>query len=377
MKYAVVFTTINIPESVLDGLLVNLREFGHLGDTEVIVIGDCKTPKEVRQCCEQHDSLQVVYMDSRDQEKWLMGDLMQVGAIIPWNSDNRRNVGYLMAAARGAEVIISIDDDNWPLLGEDFIGGHSIVGQQARLPSVRSMNGWVNFCRPLCDCASCHPLFPRGFPYSKRLDSTFRMKMGPISETRVMVNEGLWVGDPDVDATTRLNQPQPIDDPFRSRFILAKDMKAPVNSQNTAFHRDVLPCFYFIPMGFRHNGLTVDRYGDIWMGYFAQKVIASVGGSVCFGQPIVRHERNPHDLFLDLAQELGGMMLTEALVEHLEDIELSGKSYGDDYVELGTLLYDEVLKGWTRSLEPPVRQYFKQLKNNMEIWVEACEKVMR
>jgi len=36
-----------------------------------------------------------------------------------WNSDYRRNIGYLQAYASGADIIISIDDDNYPLLEDD------------------------------------------------------------------------------------------------------------------------------------------------------------------------------------------------------------------------------------------------------------------
>ena len=67
--------------------------------------------------------------------------------LVPYNSDNRRNVGYFMAAESGADFLISIDDDNYCPANEDYFAEHSIVcGEPRRHDVVDSNNGWYNFC---------------------------------------------------------------------------------------------------------------------------------------------------------------------------------------------------------------------------------------
>jgi hypothetical protein len=368
MKGAIVLTTVNVPES-LEGYARNLQKFGHT-DIGFIVIGDCRTPNKK---CEEiaHDlkdeGFEAHYFDIVSQEKWLK-DFLKLAEVIPFNSDNRRNIGFLMAAQQGAEIIISIDDDNYPT-DQDFYGYHSIVGTQQTTKAAHSANGWFNPCS-LLEFSNGRMIYPRGFPFSRRWKdrTTYTTDTG-----RIVLNLGLWIGVPDADALTNLNEPvNSMGLNSNQQVMLAPGVYSPLNTQNTAFHRSILPCYYYILMGQKIEGLILDRYGDIWSGYFAKKVIDQVGHRVTIGKPLTHHRRNLHNLFDDLKAELTGMILTEKIVEFLESTELENRTYQDAYLELAEKLLTSPIDD-----RPVIKRYLKKVSAAMRIWVESCDRVIQ
>lgn len=367
-KGAIVLTTVNVP-NLLEAYAKNVRNFGH-SDVGFIVIGDRHTPDE--KCREiindiNDYGLDAYYFDVASQTQWL-DDHPKLAKIIPFDSDNRRNIGFLIAAQLGAEKIISIDDDNY-VTNDDFYGYHSIVGSSHKVKTTYSSNNWFNPCS-LLRFSNGRMIYPRGFPFSKRWndDAKFCTEYG-----RLVLNLGLWVGTPDADAVTHLNGP------IKSlglkadieRVMLGKGVLSPINTQNTAFHRSALPCYYYILMGLKVDGLILDRYGDIWSGYFAKKVIDKMGDRVCIGKPLTDHRRNLHTLFDDLKAELMGMIITEKIVEFLEACDLNENTYEDAYLELADKLQTAQIDD-----RPVVKRYMKKITNAMRIWVDACEKVL-
>ena len=128
-------------------------------------------------------------------------------------------------------------------------------------------------------------------------------------------------------------------------------------------------------MGVTIQGNKIDRYGDIWSGFFVKKVIDCMGDSVCVGDPIVIHNRNFHDLLKDLRQELGGMILTESLVTMLDSIQLTSKNYLECYRELAEKL--KKIVGNNNSMDDETKNYFYQITNSMKIWSDVCETLMK
>lgn len=131
MKAAVVLTTIGVPKLLVD-YVNNFRKFNH-SDIGFIIIGDLRTPND--KCKDVADRVrefgfEAYYLDVYSQKLWLR-DFPKLAGIIPYNSDNRRNIGFLFAARSGAQTIISIDDDNYPT-NDDFYGYHSVVGTQKK-----------------------------------------------------------------------------------------------------------------------------------------------------------------------------------------------------------------------------------------------------
>jgi hypothetical protein len=120
VKAAMVLTTIADP-AVLEGYYANFLAHGHLDQDRVIVIPDRKTPTAAFDRCAllRNKGLSIVCLTSQEQERFLQ----QVGfpsEHIPYDSDNRRNAGYLMALRDPIDFLISIDDDNFAPAEEDF-----------------------------------------------------------------------------------------------------------------------------------------------------------------------------------------------------------------------------------------------------------------
>lgn len=366
----IVLTTINVP-SLLQGYVDNLKKYGHKNNVGFIVVADLKTPPEAGEFVDKisRQGFEAMYLSVEEQKKWLK-PYPQLEKIIPYNSDNRRNIGYLIAVQRGAEIVISIDDDNF--VGDsDFVSEHSIVGSRQELPVVSSSSGWFNICS-LMDTEPPRVVYPRGYPYSHRWKAE-KITTSP-GVGRVMMNAGMWLEDPDVDAVTRLNERVIMTALNKPRIMMAPGTWSPINTQNTAFHREVLPCYYYVVMGAPLQGMMIDRYGDIWEGYFARKVIDSMGDSVTYGLPVAVHRRNTHDLLKDLRQEMWGMILTEDLIEMLRSINLTSENYSDSYFELASALERAVEENG--SFAPEVRSYLNKVTTNMKIWVDVCSRIM-
>ena len=372
MKSALVLTTINVP-NLLDDYADNFEKYGHKNEVEIIVVGDRKTPEAAGEPIARlrKRGFKAELLDVPWQEDWL-SKFSDLKAVIPYNSDNRRNVGYLVAVERGAEVVVSIDDDNYVIAENgDYLGAHQIVGTVKKLKTARSSNGWFNICS-LLETEPPRTIYPRGFPYSKRWadDGKFETSSG-----KIVMNAGLWLEHPDVDAVTNLNEPLRVVGAKREQMMLAPGVYCPVNTQNTAFHRSVLPCYYYITMDAVIDGTKIDRYGDIWSGFFALKVINQMNGRVAFGPPVVKHLRNKHNLLRDLHNELGGMTLTEFLAPIIESVELTKKTYEGAYLELADAL---VAKAQVAPVfTPETKNYFLRISNAMKIWVDVCKEIMK
>src|SRR6266852_6099969 len=117
-RIAIVVTTIFEP-LFIDGYVENLRRFGR-ENVEIIVIIDRKTPPTVAERCKHLGLL----CPTLDEQEAFLSRFPSMAGRIPYDSDNRRNVGFLMALDRGAELMISIDDDNYALDDVDFVGEH-------------------------------------------------------------------------------------------------------------------------------------------------------------------------------------------------------------------------------------------------------------
>jgi hypothetical protein len=375
MKSVIVFTTINAPK-IARFLCENIEKFGHKKETGIIIIGDKKSPneesfaiaKELRQA-----GFDVSYFDIALQEKWLE-KFPKLKEIIPYNSDNRRNIGYLMAKERGAEVILSLDDDNFPLPEIDLVGGHiDLVGKEIELPVVSSESRWFNV-GDLLENKKRERLFPRGFPYGARQEYDLRQKTIFSKKVKIMLNEGLWVGEPDIDAITRLERNAEITG-LKNYKTIALDIGtfSPINSQNTAFHAAFLPAYYFVLMGEVVDGLKIDRYGDIWQGLFTKKVMDTMGVYASFGVPLVNHLRNIHNHFKDLKEELNAIIYTEILAEFLLAANLKKGTPSEIYAALAEEFLNFAIKD--NRCKEDFRAYVKKINYCQKVWLECCEKL--
>jgi hypothetical protein len=340
----------------------------------ILIIGDLKTPDEKNKQIAKEATdygVETFYMGIDDQEKWL-NSFPSLKKIIPYNSDNRRNIGLLMAREMGADIIISIDDDNY-CPDEDFFGLHQVVGQTVLLPSAKSDNNWFNPCI-LLEVEPPITIYPRGFPFSKMWKDNSRIESK--EQGYIALNLGLWTESPDLSAITNLAVPirsRGIKQIYRStNHVLVKSgLWMPINSQNTAFLSKALPCMYYVRMGYQLNGLTIDRYGDIWQGYFAKKAFDTLHLSISLGLPLTKHIRNYHNLLDDLKYEFWGILLTERLAEWLQSIELEGNDFYTVYSDLAQKLMKVKLFDNSN-----ITRYFIKIASCMNIWLQACSKIL-
>jgi hypothetical protein len=361
---AIVTTTIHVP-TLLDSYLRDALLFERPA-VSVIVVGDRKTPDAAREFCEtlgRRFPYPVTFLGVADQMRYLAG-YPELASHLPWDSIQRRQIGLLLAYEHGAEVIITIDDDNY-LAEPDFVGLHGIVGRQAALEAMAAPAGWVNVCDFLGE-ANGFRFYHRGFPPAMRAQPEALVPTSTALRGRVVVNAGLWLEEPDIDAVTRLAAPV-----RATRFARADNVAlvpgnwSPFNSQNTALHRDVLPAYFLSP--------RTGRYDDIWASYVVDAIASHLGDLIAFGHPLVRQERNPHDLWRDLEQERSGMRYTDALVSALRRVTLTGTTYAECFAELAGGLRDAIAAD--QSLDASGRAYIAGFVEGMRVWMATLARL--
>jgi hypothetical protein len=356
MRVTIVTTTINIPV-LLREYAENARYYGHT-DVDFVVIGDRKSPAETAEFCRTVPYYPCAYLDIPAQQQYLER-FPDLWTHLRFDSIQRRNIGILFAYERGAEVIITIDDDNF-VMREDFAGIHSIAGSACDLPAYGSTSGWFNVCS-LMEVDRGVQFYHRGFPQKARWTEDSHFVTCSRKKRRVAVNAGLWLDNPDIDALTRMER-QPVVRgvklPEGGNFTLHAGTWSPFNSQNTALARDVVPAYFLSPY--------VGRYDDIWAGYVIDRIAEHRGDAIAFGSPLVRQDRNPHNLWKDLDAERNGMIMTDDYCAALRSIPLQGATYHD--------CFGEVLRGLETSWKAAAdwndsqKEWRSKLLEGMAIW---------
>ncbi len=365
---AIVATTIFEP-AFLEGFRESITAAGQLDHVTLYVIPDHKTPASVAAAAQvaRDRGFRVLCPSLSEQDAYLQ----KIGApagFIPYNSDNRRNVGFLMGLEAGCDVLISIDDDNFCLPGTDFIGGHHVVGQASRDPIVRSSDRWFNICS-LLETPAGPDVFARGFPYAAQRaprSVTFDEAASPIP---IAMNAGLWLDEPDVDAIYRLSRRPKITAFNGPNVVLGPDVWSPINTQNTALTREAALTYYYVRMGFALQGLKIDRFGDILSGYLTQKVIKHLGQGIRIGTPVLDHRRTIHNLFKDLYHELAGIVLIEEFIPWLQEVKLTGKSALEAYATMADEIECFATKTYGFVWNEGGREFLSETVKLMRIWL--------
>lgn len=358
MKTAIIVPTINVPNLLVD-YANNFLSYKH-NDVEFIIIGDLKSPD--KKCEKVAHTLRkmgfdAMYFDIKKQDKWIKNYYL-LSTLVSYNTDARRCIGYLIAKQHGAKIIISIDDDNF-VTQEDFLKHHSIVGKKQEAQAVTSSDGWFNPCSMLTGMPvspsyilNMERIYSRGFPFSKRLND--RIITYEKRKSKVLLNLGMWIGTPDVDAVTNLSEVT-ISNGLKEhgKLIIPPETMCPLNTQNTAFHISMLPSMYYFN--------NIGRYGDVWLGYFTKKCIDAMGGCLMIGEPLTDHRRNTHNYMKDLKNELMGMILTDKLVEILPNMNINSRKCTEVYIEISNILSEQNIT------------LLSKMSEQMRTWVDVCE----
>jgi hypothetical protein len=279
MKSALCTTTIHVPHA-----LKLLRKCS--ADVRFFVAIDRKTPEEAANFCTYDVSnTQVVYFDARD--RWKCAD------VIGFDTIARRNLAFLEALKWGADVIVSWDDDNLPTSPDYFNRFAWAIQHPFYGIKVTGTDGWFDPGTLLVP-----PTRHRGSPYDKRPS----LHASPVTDAKVGVAAGLVIGDPDVDATTRMEHRPDIGSVHilgSAGVVVDNKTWTVFNSQNTAVIRELIPCWFMAPGCGRHD--------DIYSALVVQRVMRERGYYVHFGPPFAYQQRHEHNLVTDLRAEIDGM----------------------------------------------------------------------
>lgn len=363
MKTTIITTTINIPE-LLSEYAKNAKYYGHT-DLDFIVIGDRKSPAQTADFCETLPYYPCLYLDIAAQQQCL-DRFPELWNHLRLDSIQRRNIGTLLAYERGADVVITIDDDNF-VMRQDFVGTHGMVGTVRELSAYGSTSGWFNVCSFL-DADDGVEFYHRGYPQKERWTEDSQFVTCSCVARRIAVNAGLWVDNPDIDALTRMERQPVVRGMKPSRvgsFALHAGTWSPFNSQNTAIMRDAIPAYFLSPY--------IGRYDDIWASYVLTRIAEHLNHAICFGEPLVRQERNPHDLWKDLDSERNGMIMTHAFCAALRSVALTHTTYHDCFGEIASALEEAWAVGanWTESQ----KEWRSKLIEGMGIWHSVFNQV--
>ena len=284
MNKYIVTTTINPPT------LATIK-YSRKEDWTLIVVGDTKTPHY------DYENLNCIYLSPEYQEK----TYPELSETIGWKSIQRRNIGFVEAYNRGADIVATVDDDNIPY---DDWGTNVVVGETVEIDFYNTDLGVFD---PL-SVTEHNQVWHRGFPIDL-VPYRSRVSYGGKLKRRVLVQADLWDGDPDIDAMARLSiRPivkfDKIQGPYGSLSI------SPFNSQNTFLAREVIPYYSVFP--------HVGRMDDIWGGYVLQHYFPK---SVVYNKASVYQDRNVQDLVTNLEKEIIGYRYTTDLIRSLSEWE--------------------------------------------------------
>jgi hypothetical protein len=288
MNAAIVVTSISPPTPSMSTLAEGCRTNG----TRLICIGDQSSPQEY--------PLDGCRFYSLSEQRSLP---FRLAGVAPCRHYSRKNIGYLVAASEGAEIILETDDDNEPLAGFWNPPALAVEGRYLDVP------GWANVYAFFSD----RKIWPRGLP----LESLSRPA---FSESAILsrpcpIQQGLANGDPDVDAVFRLTRDLPFHFDPRPPVILAPGTWSPFNSQNTLWWREAFELLY-LPT------YCSFRMTDIWRSFVAQRCLWEEGGAISFHAPTVFQDRNAHNLLKDFEQEIPGYLHNARIIQTLDGLEL-------------------------------------------------------
>lgn len=203
------------------------------------------------------------------------------------------------------------DDDNIPAASipyeiETNMEGYVCADVVNR--SAIAWNGYRHF--------GVHHLHNRGLPL-RHVRPGQELEYEESQYVRPLIQQGVVHCDPDLDAIQRLTLSPALTSDVRfsetSTFLAFPPMSYhPINSQNTIFLRDALWAL-LLPV------TTLWREDDIFRGYWSQRLLWEIGGSIVLTGPTAYQLRNPHDFSLDYRMEHNMYLKAEDLLEELNE----------------------------------------------------------
>lgn len=317
MKTTIIMPTIHVPK--------NLDEWAPLLSTgdDIIIAGNDRTPHDevtayLDDLADRHQTLHIEYLhpDEELSTRW------EHESFLERNHTHRRNLALINALWRGTDLLVTIDDDNYPMQRTWLQGVQNLVN----LPNNRQVIKGSEFWNAASMCVP--PVIHRGYPVSRWQTYEEVTYEAPNAE-EIGVVACLWLGDPDINAMERILK-DPVVTGIHQSVTLGADVWCPFDSQSTAIAGKLAPLMFM--------WTNVGRMDDIWASYLMRAIMDILSVHVTYGRPVVRQDRNPHNLIKDLKDEMLGYEHTEDLCTLLREIRdeanIAGVGLGGDVLEL-------------------------------------------
>ncbi|XP_050401606.2 uncharacterized protein LOC126818313 [Patella vulgata] len=246
-----------------------MKYMSNLPEWKLLVVENSNTPKDWK-------LTNCTYLSLTEQQH------VYISKLIPTESYSRKIIGYLYAISNGAETIYDLDDTIQLLTDlDDLVNPESFeYGLQ--------YNGRVIF-NPFKHFGQS-TIWPRGFPLNKisenGTNSYFVSDFKKPSILQILSN-----GDPDIDSVFRRTLKSTIKalnisfDSAKPPVVIPPLVFTAINSQNTLFRYKALWAMV-LPVTPSH------QHSDVIRGYWAQRLLWEIGGSVGCYPPNTYQIRN-------------------------------------------------------------------------------------
>ncbi|CAL0317072.1 unnamed protein product [Lupinus luteus] len=261
----------------------SLRNAVRVKGWQVLAIGNSRTPLD-------WELKGAIFLSLDEQAK--LG--FRVVDYLPYDSYVRKSVGYLFAIQHGAKKIFDFDDRGDVIDGD--LGKHfdvELIGEGSRQEVVLQyshdnlnrtvVNPYVHFGQ--------RSVWPRGLPLENVGEIGHEEFYTEVFGGKQFIQQGISNGLPDVDSVfyfTRKSGLEAFDirfDEHAPKVALPQGMMVPLNSFNTMYHS---PAFWALMLPVSVSTMA----SDVLRGYWGQRLLWEVGGSVVVYPPTVhRYDR--------------------------------------------------------------------------------------
>lgn len=321
MKLCIVSTTINGEKGYL--------EFDRLAaesafDPIFVISGDKKSkPFDIKKF-----RCPVEYLDVASQGRFHCSEA------IGWNKIMRRNTALLRAIELNPDFILMVDDDNLP--DQDYFKNWQKVVSQ---PCTRLLENdtqsidsvWHNY---LAYADAKIIIYPRGFPIRFRgnKEPDLKFKAVSIANEAIGLYQGVSLGDPDIDAMTRMVYPVELNTLSDKNYCL-RNVWSPYNTQNTIFTKEIFPLAFVWPF--------CGRMDDIYSSFVWQQYLFNKSMYVHIGDSVNVQERGARDNLRDFSNEIEGYLHGDAVFDEIRKID---KTNPVEFIKELTKIDHEVFK---------------------------------
>ncbi len=268
-----------------------------------------------------------------------------------FNRHTKRNFGFAYGYKQNYDMIITLDDDCFPL-SENYFQEHITRLTNTTDDFFNMLQLFSNIPDTVFDQGA------RGHP--KETTKKFP----------VVVNQGLWQGDLDLWASTISNTlkssngkiPEPLSTQSKviQDFVIPKGQLTTVCGMNIGFLKEVTPAFAWTYQ--EPDGDQVARYDDIWAGLFIKVILDKLDKRMNAGNPVILHDKGARDVTIDLEWEKNGDPINNYLWNNLPDLILEGKDYSTCYLEIAKWL--------EKPAEDPDKKFLKKVSKAMFEWID-------